>query len=1231
MGRDDTMIAPRIRCLLLGALLGVGACAGDHARLVEPVPPPRASANTLPTAAFTVSPRWPAPGDTVTFDASWSLDADGTVQQYEWTLGNGATQVTGAQARTVFRSAGSYAVSVTVVDDSGGRSTQSLTLTVSAAGAPATAVDSAQSLVAIASASVVASAATVVTVTARTAAGLPVSGVPVWITGTGVQLRAVQPGSVTSALGVAAGSITSGRAQVASVVAIADYTLLRSAALTIGATNLGVSQSTVRLTEPTVASLLDSTLIEVTARDTIGNPLVGALVSLTVSGGTATVRNTGVTDADGRRVVTLFPTVCGGTALSVQVLVNGTPLQAPLTVTSTAPAVYGTCGIMQWLDAATASTVTSAGGVLTQWSDRAGTGRVAVASAGPTVVANGLNGLTAVRFDGATQFVPLSDVVSGTPYTVFVVERRRANRSANYLLGGSGALALTNLAVGYATNTSGRLTQGTDNLDGAVTGFSSIAAEPARVWSGRWTNGARSLQINAATVATDAASAGITAWAGAALGRATIAGTTSYYVGDVGEVLFFNRALTDAERTTVTRGLMGKWSVGTLAITAGNSQTAAPGSTVGTAPQVRVTDDAGAGLAGATISWQVTAGNGSTSTATSITDANGYATATWTLGTAGTNTLVAWYGPSAGVGQSATFTATASGTCIATTGLCDASLWLDATDATTLTTSSGVLLQWRDKSGFSRHANAVSATAPSVQSNALVLKNMVRFDGTDFMDLANQPWPGNTGSSTIFIVERRRSSASGGYLFGSASSTPALASAIGYKSNTTAAAVSASSEVSGAVSGFSAITTEPTRVWAVRGAPGAWSLLINNANVGSISAFTAPSGTPSLMLGRYVNSYLTGDIGEVLIFSRALSDAERQTMTLYLMGKWGAGTLSIESGNGQTANAGTSPSTAPRVRLSDGNGNGIANVNLAWQVTGGGGRVYNLTTFNGLTDASGYIQIPAGNWVLDNGTNQLSLWQSIIAGQGPSVALTATGQLPMTPTLHLDAQDASTLTVTGSAVSSWRDRGGSGRSVDQATTSLQPSYSTLSINSRPAVVFDATNDVLVGNSVSYGITGARSVFTVVRTTAAVTSGACTDGAGQYLLDRNTANSNPLTSIKAVSGRWVVQTRLDNGGSLGCAPASSGVTITANAATLVELVQSTSSITLFGNGTSIGSLSVSGTNTMQPISVGRHGDQSGSPTLPGAVGEILVFSKDLTATERQIVERYLGWKWGITVP
>ena len=75
---------------------------------------------------------------------------------------------------------------------------------------------------------------------------------------------------------------------------------------------------------------------------------------------------------------------------------------------------------------------------------------------------------------------------------------------------------------------------------------------------------------------------------------------------------------------------------------AGNNQTARPGFAVPTPPAFIVTDTAGVPVPGVTVTYVVTAGGGSTSSPTSVTNTDGIATINWTLGpTNGTNTLQA--------------------------------------------------------------------------------------------------------------------------------------------------------------------------------------------------------------------------------------------------------------------------------------------------------------------------------------------------------------------------------------------------------------------------------------------------------------------------------------------------------------------------------------------------------------------------------------------------------------
>ncbi len=58
-------------------------------------------------------------------------------------------------------------------------------------------------------------------------------------------------------------------------------------------------------------------------------------------------------------------------------------------------------------------------------------------------------------------------------------------------------------------------------------------------------------------------------------------------------------------------------------------------------------------------------------------------------------------------------------------------LWLDASDATTITASSGAVSEWRDKSGNARHATQATAAAqPTTGTATLNGLNVIDFDGS---------------------------------------------------------------------------------------------------------------------------------------------------------------------------------------------------------------------------------------------------------------------------------------------------------------------------------------------------------------------------------------------------------------------------------------------------------------------------------------------------------------------
>jgi PKD repeat protein len=85
-----------------------------------------------PTVALTATPSVGTVPLSVGFSSSGSLDPDGSIVAYEWNFGDGSAPATGASANHVYNSAGSYAATLKLTDNSGLTATKSITITANA-------------------------------------------------------------------------------------------------------------------------------------------------------------------------------------------------------------------------------------------------------------------------------------------------------------------------------------------------------------------------------------------------------------------------------------------------------------------------------------------------------------------------------------------------------------------------------------------------------------------------------------------------------------------------------------------------------------------------------------------------------------------------------------------------------------------------------------------------------------------------------------------------------------------------------------------------------------------------------------------------------------------------------------------------------------------------------------------------------------------------------------------
>ena len=211
--------------------------------------------------------------------------------------------------------------------------------------------------------------------------------------------------------------------------------------------------------------------------------------------------------------------------------------------------------------------------------------------------------------------------------------------------------------------------------------------------------------------------------------------------------------------------------------------------------------------------------------------------------------------------------------------------------------------------------------------------------------------------------------------------------------------------------------------------------------------------------------------------------------------------------------------------------------------------------------------------------------------------------------LWLDADDASTITLNGSTVSQWDDKSGNGRNVSQATAANQPTYTLNGLNGKPVLTFDGIDDFMsvpdFNNAVSLALIGSGG-----GAAAPLISGAAPE------LFSPAWNTNGA-SIQ-YRGRTEITVRQVN---FGAAPNDFSIGF-------ISLDAANSEVRLSGNGgaqTSFSQTINSADTTINTLGRDFLGAQQ---FANGRIAEIVVASSLLSTGNRQKLEGYLAWKWGL---
>ena len=217
---------------------------------------------------------------------------------------------------------------------------------------------------------------------------------------------------------------------------------------------------------------------------------------------------------------------------------------------------------------------------------------------------------------------------------------------------------------------------------------------------------------------------------------------------------------------------------------------------------------------------------------------------------------------------------------------------------------------------------------------------------------------------------------------------------------------------------------------------------------------------------------------------------------------------------------------------------------------------------------------------------------------------------PGTCQLWLDAYDSSSVTVSGTNIISVQDKSGKGVVLSNATGY---SYPNNTFNgSYPS--FLPTNVSIVNGTQTLGVNTSFAVATPFTVAFVAKRLLSSDTAAAFLIDSGGSSGANRPYI------W------DPTGAFTWNVATSTTTSAISLSSSVVVTELGTSPTFFENGTNA-LVSPSSTNfTTGGITVGNRYTLNNG--FPGHICELIIYSNSLTTPDRQQVEGYLAWKWGL---
>ena len=456
------------------------------------------------------------------------------------------------------------------------------------------------------------------------------------------------------------------------------------------------------------------------------------------------------------------------------------------------------------------------------------------------------------------------------------------------------------------------------------------------------------------------------------------------------------------------------------------------------------------------------------------------------------------------------------------------SLWLDGADSSSMTLSGSNVSQWRDKSGNGRDTTVTGT--PVLSNNTVLSRNGIYLNGTSSFT-GSLPYTSNTLSYYIVGTSESDSSDSARLIAFSTTSN------FSYDSSTRLVGFGRIGSTNQWVVYRNANLSSATLTY---GAPYLLSSVIdgatnsvflngtNTGNVGTSGNFSFTHYGIATSPGLDSNSRNKGFVFEVLVFTAALTTAQRQQIEGYLYAKWNV------------------PVTRhPYYRM---------------------------------------LALPSTPLFVPSQLSGLQLW--------------------------LDAADATSVVLSGSNVTQWRDKSGNGNHTNSVTGTITYASNTLLFNGSSFMFGPASNTTNVVTAFFVGY---------------INSSTPTDG---RILSMSTAGTQDSGSVSSVI--LFLRFSTQNAVSSYRNPSNAGVVnVNIGVPFLAATTFNGTNNVFHLNGTSSGGIASSTANfNYSRYGLGRDAGASDNQILNGGISEIIIFNAALTTSQRQAVEGYLAHKWGL---